>query len=80
MAMTRKDYAEIAAALSDLYTRGSDGGVDRSQIALVADTLADRLAALNPNFDRTRFVAASLVDLNEILRKLGYQSTTEVEA
>lgn len=51
--MTKKDFkliAEVVASIDDYGTR-----------AAVADKFADKLATINPRFDRARFIAACSV-------------------
>jgi len=71
--MTRKDYAQIAAAVNDarerLHARAEKTEPDQllrqieqspnsAAIAAVAGSLADTLAEHNPRFDRQKFVNA----------------------
>lgn len=51
--MTRKDFQLIADCVKDAIPNG-----DRNSIHLVALNLANRLHTTNPNFDRSRFMAA----------------------
>lgn len=56
--MTKKDYEAIARVIAR-NTRIADGDASRlSAVALIADGIADAMAADNPRFDRRRFVAA----------------------
>lgn len=64
--MTRRDYVRIAAALRAAYpSDGPRNSGDLSRLAAgmqwhaCADELARVLAADNPRFDRSRFMAAA---------------------
>lgn len=58
--MTLKDYVNIAAAVK-LAHRHLDATQARV-VAVVADHIADALAADNPRFDRAKFLAACKPD------------------
>lgn len=68
--MTRKDYVRIAGALKwceETLATGADLSADERTgamlaCAVIADELADELAAENPRFDRQRFLAAARRD------------------
>ena len=71
MSMSKKDYVEIAGVLNNLYSQPS-ASVDRGQVAMVADALADRFALLNPRFDREKFLAYALADRSKAYEALGF--------
>ena len=57
--MTRKDYELIAAATRDALHSARPWSEDKEEgIRLTARSIADALAADNPRFDRSRFLAA----------------------
>ncbi len=62
MAMSRKHYESIAAAIKssqdDSGNSGDDLIVQRATVNRVANALCDVLALDNPNFDGRRFLAA----------------------
>lgn len=66
--MTARDYADVAAALSNELTRG--GTATRWAVESLANDLADRFADRNPRFDRDRFLRVALTDQGPLLRKL----------
>ena len=57
--MTRKDFVAIAGAINEVYSLPTHE-VDRGQIALVAERIANVLRASNPRFNRDRFLDAAL--------------------
>ncbi|MEI4235330.1 hypothetical protein [Roseovarius sp. D22-M7] len=60
--MTRKDYNMIAAALNEVYRRtvsNSDRMTEITASAMV-HTVANKLDAENPNFQRQRFLDACM--------------------
>lgn len=54
MSMSSRDYEEIALAVASVVGNGDDYAT-REEMAC---RLADRLARLNPRFDRGRFLTA----------------------
>lgn len=61
MAMTRKDYALIAAALRKAIKITEP----ESCVDIAVYMLADALLEDNPNFDRRRFVEAAIPDYSK---------------
>ena len=61
MAMSKKDYVVVAAAINEAaYTsKGlADAESRADELARVADMLSEVFAADNPRFDRAKFLAA----------------------
>ncbi len=58
--MTRKDYIALAASLKSVarFARADSEVTPAEVAALAAEVIADALAADNPRFDRSRFLAA----------------------
>ena len=57
--MTRKDYELIAGAVRDALHSARPWSEDKEDgIRLAVRSIADALAADNPRFDRSRFLAA----------------------
>ena len=57
--MTRTDYIQIAAILTETRTWARDRANTQPTIDHIVRELADLMAAGNPNFDRKRFYAAT---------------------
>lgn len=60
--MTRKDYNMIAAAMNEVYSRAANNPGRMAEVAASAmvHTVANRLDAENPNFQRQRFLDACM--------------------
>ncbi len=60
--MRKKDYERIAEAFSDYFRYLHEGRIDEPSVSSFGELLAERLAQVNPKFDRDKFLDACGID------------------